>query len=76
MSNRDGGKLVTKQALCEEGNGIGWRLEKVENEMMDLVRRVSRDDSKLKLGLTGGVWAQGGCCSCKQERARWTAQGR
>ena len=41
VSNRDEWKLVTKQALCEEGKGTGKRLEKVENKMMDLVRRVS-----------------------------------
>ena len=68
VSNRDGGKLVTKQALCEEGKGTGKRLEKVENEMMDLVRGDSRDDSKLKLDLTGRVGAQGRCCSRKQTK--------
>ena len=68
VCNRDGGKLVTKQALCEEGKEIGKRLGKVENEMMDLVRRVSGDDSKLKRGLAGRVGAQGRCCSCKQTK--------
>ena len=56
VSNRDGGKLT------------GKRLEKAENEMMDLVRGDSRGDSKLKLDLTGRVGAKGRCCSRKQTK--------
>ena len=60
------GSWSRSKHCVKKGRGTGKRLEKGENEMMDLVKRDSRDDSKLKLDLTGRVGAQGRCCSRKQ----------
>ena len=49
--------------VCEEGKGTGKRLEKVENKWMDLVRRVLRGGSAMKLVFAGRVGAQGRGCN-------------